>query len=335
MPIIKSRHEAVTELTDYLTNNDLEAQWISSPSRARDSIIYDLERTTESVADVCARYGIGDTLTESSDRPQVTTYADMLRQSDHYYTVAHSVPWTHDNFGEPEAGQTEEEPQQEQRIVLDRDSWSSADFFAETPAMYTGGVRKTAMRSEPRRSEQDMINDILRSENFPRPNFQNWSSRNELQEIINNWYENVEYKENWIFSRREREGFNRRNIGQLHLDDIMARISKRKNGHSLDNELSKFYDWKLGGTEWILRLELLQLKEKHFLISRYIHKPSNAEIRHSIRYWSESHQMFRHVQTIFSESEESKNKNTYETMVFGNYFEDEECESEDYEDEDY
>jgi hypothetical protein len=161
-------------------------------------------------------------------------------------------------------------------------SSSHSNAYSVSSAMPTLGSRK----KQPQRSERDMMAQIVRSEGFPRPNFIDWSNNRELQNIIDDWYRNVEYKEQWIFSRREREGFNRRNIGYFNLDDVMSRLNKRRKPHELDTEKSKFYDWKLGGTEWILRLELYQHEQHQFLISRYIHKPSNAEIKYDVRYWN-------------------------------------------------
>jgi hypothetical protein len=155
------------------------------------------------------------------------------------------------------------------------------DIFLELGSYY-------ASYKEPRRSEKSMLMELITSDIFPRPNFVDCSNEDQRSEAIDDWYRNVEYKDNWIFSRREREGFNRRNIGHFSLDDVMSRISKRRNKHQLDNEHSTFYDWKLGGTDWILRLELFQYEEKTFLISRYIYKPNNTEMKFDVKLWSGS-----------------------------------------------
>jgi hypothetical protein len=160
------------------------------------------------------------------------------------------------------------------------------DLFS--PDAYTNFVNsvQSTVRKQRKVSVKEMMAQKVRSEGFPRPNFINWMDRSELNNIVNDWYRNVEYKEHWIFSRREREGFNRRNIGFFSLEDVMSRLSKRKRPHELDTKKSKFYDWKLGGTDWTLRLELYQDEEQYFLISRYIHNPSNAEIKYDVRYWN-------------------------------------------------
>jgi hypothetical protein len=150
---------------------------------------------------------------------------------------------------------------------------------------YTSSPKLSATSSKKKRSEKDMMADIVRGENFPKPNFKDWANNKEYEQAMNDWYTNVEYREHWIFSRREREGFNRRGISQFSLDDVMARISKRKKPHELDTKTSKFYDWRLGGTDWILRLELFQHEQHYFLIIRHIHTPSNTEIKFDVRYW--------------------------------------------------
>lgn len=176
----------------------------------------------------------------------------------------------------------------------------------------TSSPSRPKAKKKPRRSELDMMREIVRESTFPRPSFKDWSDRNEMENIINDWYRNVEYREQWIFSRREREGFNRRNVGYFNLDDVLARISKRKKPHELDSSFSKFYDWRLGGTEWMLRLELFEYEDKHFLIIRHIHRPTNTEMKFDVRYWNG--QMFKQINYLWTEL---KNNPEIFEMVFG------------------
>jgi hypothetical protein len=164
---------------------------------------------------------------------------------------------------------------------------------------YTSSPKLSATSRKKKRSEKDMMADIVRGENFPKPNFKDWANNREFEKVLNDWYTNVEYREHWIFSRREREGFNRRGISQFSLDDVMARISKRKKPHELDTKTSKFYDWKLGGTDWILRLELFQHEQHYFLIVRHIHTPSNVEIKFDVRYWYDN--KFKPLNALWAE----------------------------------
>lgn len=193
------------------------------------------------------------------------------------------------------------------------------------------------LQSRPRKGKKisEKAMDIVRGDDFPKPQFKTWSSRNELGRIIDDWYRNIEYRDRWIFSRREREGFNRRNIGHFSLEDVMARMSKRKDAHELDTETSKFYDWRLGGTEWILRLELIHKEEIHLLISHYIHKPTNSEISYAVRYWDESQGKFKELITIFSEHSEEHNQETLDRVLARNTYEhsEEECWEEEYDEE--
>lgn len=178
-------------------------------------------------------------------------------------------------------------------MVLSQEQLESYQRFVEqhftnTPTASRGvgvavsGLQSNSRPRRPRRSERDMLLSVIKSEDFPKPNFVNWSSQSDLSEIIDDWYQNVEYKEQWIFSRREREGFNRRNIGHFSLEEVKAKLNKRK---------SNIYDWKLGGTDWVLRLELHEVdREEHgllyYLITRYIHKPTNKEVKFDVRYWT-------------------------------------------------
>jgi hypothetical protein len=156
------------------------------------------------------------------------------------------------------------------------------------------GIGNSSSPRRRRRSENDMLLSVIKGEDFPKPQFVNWQSERELREIINDWYSNIEYKEQWIFSRREREGFNRRNVGQFSLEEVQEKLRKRKNNsHPLDTTKSQIYDWKLGGTDWLLRLELVEVDKEehglmHYLICRYVHKPTNKEVKYDVRYWTGS-----------------------------------------------
>jgi hypothetical protein len=179
-------------------------------------------------------------------------------------------------------------------------------------------IARAITKKKPKRSEHDMMFNKVRSigADFPRPNFKDWSSKKELSDIVNDWFRNVEYREQWIFARREREGFNRRQVNQFSLDDVISRMNKRRNGHQLDTDNSKFYDWKLGGTDWTLRLELFVHEQDFFLISRYIHKPSNVEIMYNVRYWSEKSKSFKSLGSLICEY---KNSPENFERVFGSH----------------
>lgn len=200
------------------------------------------------------------------------------------------------------------------RLSLD-DIMEEATVEHDTP--FVGYSTYSAINRAPKhkkrtRSEKDIMMEIVRTAQFPRPNFKDFSSKQEYAKIMDNWYSNVEYREHWIFSRTEREGFNRRNIGQFSLDDVMARISKRRKPHALDSKYSKFYDWKLGGTDWTLRLELFQHEQYYFLITRHIHKPTDTEVKFDVRYWSDN--KFKPINSLWIEA---SNKVDIFERVFG------------------
>lgn len=140
-------------------------------------------------------------------------------------------------------------------------------------------------------SMYDKVAEIILGEDFPRPSFPN--KVDNYHNLLENYQRHAEHKEGWIFNRREREGFNRRNIGLFVLDDVKKKMDKRKSPHHLDNENSQFYDWILGGTDWILRLELYSKDEYQFLICRFLHGASQQEIKYSINFWHNDEKFVR------------------------------------------
>lgn len=160
-------------------------------------------------------------------------------------------------------------------------------------------TRRTQNDSPSKRRALGLLRDVIRKDSFPKPNFSDWSSSRKLEQAQHNWHEHVEFRQKWIFDRREKEGFNRRNVAQFSVTDLEEKITKRKKEHELDNEVSKFYDWCLGGTEWILRLEYVTLENEKFLICRHIHKPSDKEVFYEIRYWTGS--KFKQLYCLWSE----------------------------------
>lgn len=227
-------------------------------------------------------------LTSNSDYDTFTRQIDALYRNNHHVEVMPDIP-------------IEPSP------TLDEMMNNNDDYSWVGITMPTLRTSATTQKKKRPRSEMDMVREVVRGENFPRPNFKDWSDNQELGEVFNDWYSNIEYREHWIFSRREREGFNRRNVDVFSLDDVMARLSKRKKPHVLDSSFSKFYDWKLGGTNWILRLELFQHKQLHFLIVRHIHRPTDTEIKFDVRYWS-GNGHFKSLNSVWTESTNHEDK---------------------------
>ena len=121
----------------------------------------------------------------------------------------------------------------------------------------------------------------LLREDFEMPRYK----REHYNELRRSYNQNVEYRRGWIFDRIEREGFERRRLGKFSLDDLLERIGKRAE-HKLNNETSKFYDWKLGGTEYIIRLEYIQRDGVHLLVCHYIYTPTDEIYRKDLRFWN-------------------------------------------------
>jgi hypothetical protein len=282
-----------------------------------EQIASDTGLTRETVASEMERIGRGVGVSVQELRELDSSQAELYRELMNSLTLSHRprrepVELEYMRLAEP--------------VTLDSVSASMdlADYWLTTEQIERATERprftipRAVAKKKPKRSEHDMMFNKVRSigADFPRPNFKDWSSRNELGDIVNDWFRNVEYREQWIFARREREGFNRRQVNQFSLDDVISRMNKRRNGHQLDTDNSKFYDWKLGGTDWTLRLELFAHEQDFFLISRYIHKPSNVEIKYDVRYWSEKSKSFKSLGSLISE-----HKNSPENFerVFGSH----------------
>jgi hypothetical protein len=109
-------------------------------------------------------------------------------------------------------------------------------------------------------------------------------SRDEFVAMRNAYDKDISHRRNWIFDRIEREGFERRRLGKFSLEDLLERIEKKS--HNLSNEVSKFYDWTLGGTEYIIRLEYIKQNNCDLLVCHYIYTPTQKTYRQDLRFWN-------------------------------------------------
>lgn len=111
-------------------------------------------------------------------------------------------------------------------------------------------------------------------------------SRDDYHQMRNSYNAQVQHRRNWIFERIEREGFERRRLDKFSLEDLLDKLEKKN--HILNTDTSKFYDWKLGGTEYIIRLEHIAKDGCDILICHYIHTPTNKLFRKDTRFWNGS-----------------------------------------------
>jgi hypothetical protein len=123
------------------------------------------------------------------------------------------------------------------------------------------------------------------SRDFPTYELPAWSLQ-EREEVVTQWFRQMEYRIKWIFYREEREGINRtRFINAFSPDDFKTRAAKAGRPHPLDTETSKFYDWNLGGSDFIMRLESFEIKNRPVLRLHFIHRPTDKEVCYEDRIW--------------------------------------------------
>ncbi len=104
-----------------------------------------------------------------------------------------------------------------------------------------------------------------------------WNAQ-ERENAVNAFFR-MEYRLKWIFYRQEKEGVNRtRFINPFSPEDFDLRVAKAPAPHRMNTATSTFYDWNLGGTDFIMRLERLDIKETPCLRCHFIHKHSKKEL---------------------------------------------------------
>jgi hypothetical protein len=123
------------------------------------------------------------------------------------------------------------------------------------------------------------------ADDFPVHVLPKWDM-NERDSVANIWSRQMDYRLRWIFYREEREGVNRtRYINPFSPDDFKTRIEKTSEPHPANTPTSTFYDWKIGGAEFLMRLERLHIKDEECLRCHFIHKSSGKEICYQDRVW--------------------------------------------------
>ena len=126
--------------------------------------------------------------------------------------------------------------------------------------------------------------------------------REEKDAAAKEWVCQMEYRMRWIFYREEREGINRRRYASCFSPEEFAhRVEKRGKAHSLDSDTAKFYDWLIGGSNFIMRLESFKINDRHCLRCHYIHKQSNKELCCVDRVWDGD--LYKEINASWARSE--------------------------------
>jgi hypothetical protein len=123
---------------------------------------------------------------------------------------------------------------------------------------------------------------------FPSHELPKWDM-SERDIAANAWSRQMDYRLRWIFYRDEREGVNRtRYIQPFSPDDFKHRVEKTSEPHPKNTETSTFYDWKIGGADFLMRLEQMVIKNSECLRCHFIYKPTGKELCYQDRVWDGS-----------------------------------------------
>jgi len=140
--------------------------------------------------------------------------------------------------------------------------------------------------------------------NLPDVRLEPWGE--DMSEVWRAYESQLRNRVNWIFNRYEPEngGFTRHlrtgsgaeRVPPFSLDDLLRKISKP---HPMDTEESKFYDWKFGRCDFILRIEYFTKqftqdansdvdyeRTRHYIRTWYIHRPTGKTFGCAVRLWN-------------------------------------------------
>lgn len=147
--------------------------------------------------------------------------------------------------------------------------------------------------------EPDSFHEV-RGTDFPAYDIPRWSM-DEREAAVNTWFRQMEYRLKWIFYREEREGVGRLRFTQpFNPEDFKTRVEKSMKEHPMNTDTNKFYDWNIGGSDFVMRLELFSLNERTCLRCHFIYKPSELELLYQDRLWDG--QFFREMNIVWANS---------------------------------
>lgn len=142
------------------------------------------------------------------------------------------------------------------------------------------------MYGEDEGTEAEEFREITASD-FPEYNIPSWDNSEHRETVVNLYLKQMGYRLRWIFYREEKEGFRRRSHGvkPFGKEDFLDRCYDRGCSHPLDTEDSKFYDWNIGASDFILRFECFRIRDRDALRIHFIHRDTMKEICYQDRLW--------------------------------------------------
>jgi hypothetical protein len=107
----------------------------------------------------------------------------------------------------------------------------------------------------------------------------------ELAYKLERSFERIGHKIGWIFYRREREGFNRRNVRCFNIDEFDKKRMGKEN--TKDTDLFKYLEYRLGGTPWLIKMYLINKDDlPNTLICSYHNEEEGIDYMKEIRVWN-------------------------------------------------
>ncbi|MNS62228.1 hypothetical protein D3C71_1326820 [compost metagenome] len=119
---------------------------------------------------------------------------------------------------------------------------------------------------------------------FSSPSLPLWESRNDMDVAANKYVSQLDYRLRWIFYRQEREGVTRRQIPPFNREDFYEKKGKAMSPHLMDSDTNHFYDWNIGSTDFIMRIEM-STEYPEWMRCHFIYKPTMLELCYADRRW--------------------------------------------------
>ncbi|RPK20135.1 hypothetical protein [Paenibacillus xylanexedens] len=165
-----------------------------------------------------------------------------------------------------------------------------------------GMIFESVSPSEDEENEDFSEEEGVAPSDFPSYQFESKWEAVERESVVNAFFREMEHRLKWIFYRQEKEGVSRtRFINPFSPEDFDCRVEKASAPHRLNTETSTFYDWNIGGTDFIMRLEKLTIKKTICLRCHFIHKTTKKEICVQDRAYIEG--VFREINMNWAKSD--------------------------------
>lgn len=153
----------------------------------------------------------------------------------------------------------------------DEDELEDVDYMDSPPSSYGYSPRRSSRSSRPRH-------------NLERVELEGWDDMDTLDNACARYHQTLEYRIKWIFDREEKEGFIRRQVSPFSVVDFTNKANKQNNSLNTDSRI--FYDWKLGGSDFMLRLEKFEQDGNTYLRVHVLdNKNDGKQLCYQDRYW--------------------------------------------------